>query len=77
VTESTLGKLVVLHGNFLDCVQEMRLIVHATCRDLTPTRIAPALHPKRLEAIRASAASANPPIDLFDIVPPFAKTNLR
>ena len=66
VTESTLGELVVLHGNSLVCDQDMRLIVHATCRDLTPTRIAPALHPQRLEAIRASAASANGQMDLFD-----------
>ena len=67
VTESTLGELVVLHGNSLVCDQDMRLIVHATCRDLTPTRIAPALHPQRLEAIRASAASANGQMDLFDM----------
>lgn len=66
VTETTLGELVVLHGNSLVCDHDMRLIVHATCRDLPSTGTVPAIHPQRLEAIRASAANANPQMDLFD-----------
>lgn len=66
VTATTLGELVVLHGNSLLCNHEMRLIVHATCRDLSPTNIVPALHTGRLDAIRASAAGRNRQMELFD-----------
>lgn len=66
VTATTLGELVVLHGNSLLCDHGMRLIVHAACRDLSPTSIVPALHTGRLDAIRASAAGRNRQMELFD-----------
>jgi N-6 DNA Methylase len=65
IHQAAMGELLVLHGNSLSTA-DMRVVVHATRRDLDAKHIAPALCEKRMKAIREAATGAGLQPGLFD-----------
>lgn len=60
-----LGELLVLHGNSLTA-QEMKVVIHATRRDLDSSKVAPAICEPRMQAIREAARASGVQLGLFE-----------
>jgi len=58
VHDLALGEVIVLRGNSLFPDSGMEVIVHANAKTFPAEELAPALHPKRLDAIRQAAVSS-------------------
>jgi hypothetical protein len=48
------GELLVYRGNALGPASGLRVLLHATMRDLSPDLVLPALHPARIAALRTA-----------------------